>query len=66
MTLWTSAAWAAAVAASPFGETALYDGAQDGYPAVEPGSEGPLLWHELARKNDEAGAAVGDAGARCA
>lgn len=64
LTLWTPAAWAAAVAASPFAETALYDGAQDGYPGVEPGSEGPMLWHELTREDDEAGAPVGDAGAR--
>jgi SAM-dependent methyltransferase len=66
LTLWTPAAWAAAVAASPFAETALYDGAQDGYPAVEPGSEGPMLWHELTREDDQAGAPVGDAGARSA
>jgi SAM-dependent methyltransferase len=62
LTLWTPAAWAAAVAASPFAETALYDGAQDGYPAVEPGSEGPMLWHELTREDDQAGAPVRDAG----
>jgi SAM-dependent methyltransferase len=62
LTLWTPAAWAAAVAASPFAESALYDGAQDGYPAVEPGSEGPMLWHELTREDDQAGAAVRDSG----
>jgi SAM-dependent methyltransferase len=64
LTLWTSTAWAAAVAASPFAETALYDGAQDDYPAVGPGSEGPMLWHELTREDDEAGTLVRDAGAR--
>jgi SAM-dependent methyltransferase len=64
LTLWMPAAWTAAVAASPFVETALYDGAQDGYPAVEPGSEGPMLWHELTRQDDQAGAAVRDTGAR--
>jgi SAM-dependent methyltransferase len=64
MTLWTAAAWATAVAASPFVETALYDGAQDGYPVVPPGAEGPMLWHELTREDDETGAAVGHAGAR--
>jgi len=64
LTLWTPAAWAVAVAASPFAETALYDGAQDGYPAVEPGSEGPMLWHELTREDDQAGAAVRDPGTR--
>lgn len=64
LTLWTPAAWAAEVAASPFVETALYNGAQDGYPAVEPGSDGPMLWHELTRQDDQAGAAVRDAGPR--
>ena len=64
LTLWTPAAWAAAVAASPFDETALYDGAQDGYPAVEAGSEGPMLWHELTREDDEARAPVRHVGAR--
>jgi SAM-dependent methyltransferase len=49
LTLWTPDAWAAAIEASPFAETAVYDGAQDGYPAVEPGPEGPMLWHELTR-----------------
>jgi hypothetical protein len=58
-----ASAWAAAVAASPFAETGLYDGAQDGYPAVEPGSEGPKLWHELTREDDQAGAAIRDPGA---
>jgi cyclopropane fatty-acyl-phospholipid synthase-like methyltransferase len=62
LTLWTPAAWAAAVAASPFTETALYDGAQDGYPAVAPGSEGPMLWHELTREDDQARALVRDVG----
>jgi len=64
LTLWTPAAWAAAVAESPFAETALYDGAEDGYPPVEPGTEGPMLWHELTREDDQVGAPVGDAGAR--
>ena len=50
LTLWTPEAWAAAVAASPFSATAVFDGSQDGYPAVEAGTEGPLLWHELARR----------------
>jgi SAM-dependent methyltransferase len=63
MTLWTPAAWAAAVAASTFAETALYDGALDGYPAVEPGSEGPMLWHELTREDDQVRASVRDASA---
>jgi SAM-dependent methyltransferase len=50
LTLWTPETWAAAIGASPFAETALFDGAQDGYPAVEPGAEGPMLWHELTRR----------------
>ena len=50
MTLWTPQAWAAAVAASPFEAKAVFDGAQDGYPPVEPGGTGALLWHELTRK----------------
>jgi SAM-dependent methyltransferase len=49
LTLWTPAAWAAAVAASPFAATTVFDGAQDGRPSVESGTEGPLLWHELTR-----------------
>jgi SAM-dependent methyltransferase len=49
LTLWTPEAWAAAIGVSPFAETALFDGAQEGYPAVEPGAEGPMLWHELTR-----------------
>jgi SAM-dependent methyltransferase len=51
MTLWTPEAWAAAVAASPFTQTAVYDGGEDGYPAVRPGSEGAMLWNELTREN---------------
>lgn len=49
MTLWTPGAWAAAVAESPFTQTAFFDGAEEGYPAVRPGSEGPMLWNELTR-----------------
>jgi SAM-dependent methyltransferase len=64
LTLWTPGAWAAAVAASPFAETVLYDGAQDGYPVVEPGAEGPMLWHELTREDDQVGAPIGDVRAR--
>ena len=39
LTLWAPEAWAAAVRAFPFAETAVFDGAQWGYPAVEPGAE---------------------------
>jgi SAM-dependent methyltransferase len=51
MTLWTPETWSAAVAASPFAQTAFYDGAEDGYPAVRPGSEGAMLWNELTRED---------------
>jgi SAM-dependent methyltransferase len=50
MTLWTPGAWAAAVAESPFSQTALFDGTEEGYPAVRPGSEGRMLWSELTRE----------------
>jgi hypothetical protein len=50
LTLWTPEAWAAAVAASPFTPTAVFDGAEEGYPAVRPGSEGRMLWHQLTRE----------------
>ena len=50
MTLWMPGAWAAAVAESPFSQTALFGGAEEGYPAVRPGSEGPMLWNELTRE----------------
>jgi hypothetical protein len=36
--------------ASPFTQKAVYDGAADGYPAVRPGSEGRMLWHQLTRE----------------
>ena len=45
MTLWTPETWAAAVAASAFVQTAVYDGAEDGYPGGRPGSEGAMLWN---------------------
>ena len=51
LTLWTPEAWAAAVAASPFTPTAVFDGAEEGYPAVRPGSEGRMLWSELTRED---------------
>jgi hypothetical protein len=64
MTLWTPETWAAAIAGAPFVETATYDGAQEGYPSVEPGAEGAMLWHELTREDDEARAVVRDPGTR--
>ena len=51
LTLWTPEAWAAPVAASPFTPTAVFDGAEEGYPAVRPGSEGRMLWHQLTRES---------------
>jgi SAM-dependent methyltransferase len=51
MTLWMPDTWAAAIAESPFSQTALFDGAEEGYPAVRPGSEGPMLWNELTRES---------------
>ena len=50
LTLWAPETWADAVAASPFEAAAVFDGEQDGYPRVEPGATGALLWHELARR----------------
>jgi hypothetical protein len=64
MTLWTPETWAAAIEAAPFVETATYDEAQEGYPSVEPGAEGAMLWHELTREDDEARAVVRDPGTR--
>lgn len=49
LTLWTPETWAAALAASPFTQTAVFDGAEEGYPVVRPGSEGRMLWNELTR-----------------
>lgn len=47
MTVWTPETWAAAIKASPFAATAIYDGDQEGRPQVEAGRSGRLLWHEL-------------------
>ncbi len=48
MTAWTPAAWAAAIAASPFEESATYDGGRKGqWPRVDTTATGGLLWHEL-------------------
>jgi SAM-dependent methyltransferase len=59
LTLWTPEAWAAAIQASPFTQTAVFDGAHDGYPAVELGAEGPMLWHELTRALGSSSSAAG-------
>jgi SAM-dependent methyltransferase len=48
MTAWTPATWAAAIEASPFEEVATYDGgSKGGWPRVDSGATGGLLWHEL-------------------
>lgn len=48
MTLWTPSTWADAIAASPFEETATYDGGQkDEWTPVGRNTTGGLLWHEL-------------------
>jgi SAM-dependent methyltransferase len=47
MTAWTWDAWDAAIAASPFELTAVYDGNQKERPRVERGAFSGLLWHEL-------------------
>lgn len=48
MTAWTPAAWADAIAASPFEEVATYDGGTNGqWPRVDATAVGGLLWHEL-------------------
>jgi hypothetical protein len=48
MTLWTPATWARAVDASPFEETATYDGGRkDECAPVGRDATGGLLWHEL-------------------
>jgi cyclopropane fatty-acyl-phospholipid synthase-like methyltransferase len=50
MTIWTPETWRAAIAASPFAQTATYDGNVRERPRVEPGQPGGLLWHELVRR----------------
>jgi hypothetical protein len=49
MSFWTSETWGAAVAASPFEWTAVYDGASPGRPHLDFAASGGLLWHELVR-----------------
>ena len=44
---WTAAAWAEAIAGSPFEQSACYDGEQSGWPAVALEQGGGYLWHEL-------------------
>lgn len=51
MTLWTLATWASAIDASPFEETATYDGGhKDEWHRVGRDATGGLLWHELRRR----------------
>jgi len=48
MTLWTPATWSRAVDASPFEQTATYDGGRKNeWPSVGRDATGGLLWHEL-------------------
>jgi hypothetical protein len=47
MTFWTPVAWEAALAPTPFAQTATYDGNEDDRPRVPAGTLGTLLWHEL-------------------
>ncbi len=49
MSFWTTETWGAAVAASPFEWTAVYDGTSPGRPRLEFSATGGLLWHELVR-----------------
>jgi SAM-dependent methyltransferase len=44
---WTAAAWAGAIAASPFEQAACYDGWPDDRPPVALEQGGGYLWHEL-------------------
>ena len=47
MAAWTPAAWRQAIDASPFVESAAYDGGESGRPRIELEQGGGLLWHEL-------------------
>jgi SAM-dependent methyltransferase len=47
MTAWTPVTWNAAIRASRFDLRAVHDGGEDGWPRVEPGTAGGLLWHVL-------------------
>jgi cyclopropane fatty-acyl-phospholipid synthase-like methyltransferase len=49
MTAWTPDAWAEAISATAFVQTATYDGNLTARPRVAAGTAGPLLWHELTR-----------------
>jgi SAM-dependent methyltransferase len=50
MTVWTPAAWTAAVEGSPFACSAVYDGNLADRPRVAVGTAGHLLWHELVKR----------------
>jgi SAM-dependent methyltransferase len=54
MTAWTPTTWAAAVAASPFAPTAVFDGSAEDWPRVDPERAGQLLWHELTCESQQA------------
>jgi hypothetical protein len=54
VTSWTPAAWAEAVAESPFELVACYDGDEARRPRRPISEPGRLLWHELALAGDAA------------
>jgi len=49
MSFWTPETWGAAIGASPFEWTAVYDGAAPARPRIDFTATGGLLWHELRR-----------------
>jgi SAM-dependent methyltransferase len=52
MTLWTPTTWRTAIEASPFEQTATFDGgvAKERWPQVGADATGGLLWHDLRRR----------------
>jgi SAM-dependent methyltransferase len=47
LTAWTAERWATLVVASPFEQTAQFDGDDRARPEVDVGAPGGLMWHEL-------------------
>lgn len=50
MTRWTAESWHSVISESQFTQHAQYDGDDLNFPAVQIGSTGNLMWHELIRK----------------
>jgi hypothetical protein len=50
MTRWTAEFWHSMISESQFTQHAQYDGDDLNFPAVQIGSTGNLMWHELIRK----------------